>query len=99
MTIVANPRYSAHRRVVENRIQSEVDALVRRRIAECPYAYYFNRVQWTYDSGVLTLKGCVPTFYLKQMLQTVLRAINYVELIHNDVDVVSACGLSSVRTS
>ena len=37
----------------------------------------------------------VPTFYLKQILQTWLRKLDSVKQIDNQVDVVSATGLSS----
>jgi hypothetical protein len=77
--------------------RSEVDECVGKRIAACPYSFYFNRIRWRFEDGHLTLSGCVPTFYLKQVLQTLLRGIDDVESIHNDVDVVSAKGLSSVR--
>lgn len=36
---------------------------------------------------VLTLKGKVPSFYLKQMLQTVVKNIEGVQAVHNDVEV------------
>jgi len=41
------------------------------------------------------LRGRVPSFYLKQILQTWLRRLDGVEQIDNQVDVVSATGLSS----
>jgi hypothetical protein len=46
---------------------------------------------------VLIVRGSVPTFYLKQLLQTVLREIGNVSRIENRVDVVASDGLSSVR--
>jgi hypothetical protein len=46
---------------------------------------------------VLTIRGCVPTFYLKQVLQGLLRNLRGVERIDNRVDVVSPVGLSSVK--
>jgi hypothetical protein len=38
---------------------------------------------------VLTLCGKVPNFYLKQMLQTVVRGIEGVQAINNNVEVIS----------
>jgi hypothetical protein len=39
----------------------------------------------------------LPSFYLKQVLQTLLRDLDGVTRIANRVDVVSPTGLSSVR--
>jgi hypothetical protein len=75
-----------------------VCACVEERLSRCAYAYCFNRVSWYYVSGTLTLEGCVPSFYLKQMLQTMLRDIDHVERLLNEVDVVSSTGLSSERS-
>jgi len=49
-----------------------------------------------YDDG-LVVRGCVPSFYLKQVLQTALMAVDGVRWLDNQVDVVSCTGLSSVR--
>lgn len=38
---------------------------------------------------VLTLRGKVPSFYLKQMLQTVVKSIEGVQAVNNNVEVVS----------
>ena len=75
-----------------------VELLARRWLAEkCPYAFCFNQVTFSYSHGVLTLEGRLPSFYLKQVLQTLLRDLDGVTRIVNRVDVVSATGLSSVR--
>lgn len=78
-------------------LSSRVHALVKQLLSDCSYAYYFNKVTWRYDRGTLTLEGCVPTFYLKQILQTMLRDLEHVQQIANQVDVVSSTGLSSAR--
>jgi hypothetical protein len=75
-----------------------VEEIARRRLADtCPYAFCFSQVTFDYAEGVLTLSGRLPTFYLKQMLQTFLHGLAKVEQIDNRVDVVSSTGLSSVR--
>ena len=75
-----------------------VELLARRRLAEkCTYAFCFNQVTFSYSQGILTLEGRLPSFYLKQVLQTLLRDLDGVTRIVNRVDVVSATGLSSVR--
>jgi hypothetical protein len=45
--------------------------------------------------GGLVVVGTVPTFYLKQLLQSLLKDIEGVQRIVNRVDVVSSAGLSS----
>jgi hypothetical protein len=46
--------------------------------------------------GSLLLEGRLPSYYLKQVLQTALRDVPGVRRVYNFVDVVSATGLSSV---
>jgi hypothetical protein len=70
---------------------------VRQRLSACPYAYCFSRVNWRYAHGTLTLEGSVASFYLRQILQSMLRSVENVDRIANDVDVVSSTGLSSER--
>jgi hypothetical protein len=45
--------------------------------------------------GALVVEGIVPSFYLKQLLQHVLRHVRGVKRIENRVAVVNARGLSS----
>jgi len=82
---------------MEARVKSSVNISVKRRIADCCYRFVFNKVTWHYEEGCLTLRGCVPSFYLKQVLQELMRGIEQVDQIQNDVDVVSSTGLSSER--
>lgn len=53
--------------------------------------------EFQHCDGVLVVRGCVPTFYLKQVLQAVLKELEGVGWIDNQVDVVSSGGVSSVR--
>jgi hypothetical protein len=68
----------------------------RRIVANSPYfrgrADTFEFFQ--YDR-VLLVRGQVPSFYLKQVLQTLLRELPGVERVDDRVTVVSASGLSS----
>ena len=41
------------------------------------------------DENVLIVRGAVPTFYLKQLLQSALTRIDGVDRIDNRVDVIS----------
>ena len=71
---------------------------VRRRIDGCSYRIIFGNVTWHCNDGYLTLRGHVPNFYLKQVLQELLHGIGRVKLITNSVVVVSSTGMSSVRS-
>ena len=51
-----------------------------------------------YQKGKLVLMGRLPSFYLKQVLQTILRGLPGVQRIDNRVDVISATGLSSSKS-
>lgn len=75
-----------------------VEAEARRRLAEeHPHGFYFGQIRCIFDQGVLRLQGRVPTYYLKQLLQSRLADIDGVDWIDNEVDVVSSVGLSSAR--
>lgn len=73
-----------------------INRAVCQRLEACPHRFYFNRVSWKIDGGVLQLEGQVPTFHLKQILQTLLRGIEHVDRIENNVQVLSSRGLSDV---
>ena len=45
----------------------------------------------------LTLRGRLPSFYLKQLVQEAVRTRARVQRVRNMIDVVSADGVSSVR--
>jgi hypothetical protein len=51
------------------------------------------------NANVLVIRGCVPTFYLKQLLQEALKQLDGVHRIDNRVDVFASDVLSSVRWS
>ncbi|MEX1027662.1 MAG: BON domain-containing protein [Candidatus Paceibacterota bacterium] len=95
MTTMMNTHAPAKSRSAEQELQQSV----QRRLKECSYAFIFCKVTTHFEGGRLTLRGSVPSFYLKQMLQELLRDIDYVKQLHNEVDVVSANGVSSVRPS
>ena len=75
-----------------------IEGSARRCLSEnCSYAFSFRDVTFHYSNGVLTMRGRLPSFYLKQVLQTLLRDLDGVNQIDNQVDVVTSTGLSSVR--
>jgi len=55
-----------------------------------------DRFEFEQADEVLVVRGQVPSFYLKQVLQTVLGHVAGVERVENLVDVVCSDGLSSV---
>ncbi len=46
-----------------------------------------------YRDQVLTVRGRVPTYYLKQVLQTIVRDIEGVQAVDNRVEVIPSDGL------
>jgi hypothetical protein len=48
------------------------------------------------NDDVLIIRGRVPSIYLKQLLQSLLRDIKNVSRIQNNVDVVSSSGVCSI---
>jgi osmotically-inducible protein OsmY len=78
--------------------QQQVSRAVDSRLEGHSYWHVYSQVTWEYENGTLTLSGCVPSFYLKQLLQETLRDIDQVKQIDNQTDVVNSSGLSSVRT-
>ena len=73
---------------------TEVDQCVSERLRQCPYAFYYNQVSWTFGNEILTLSGCVPTLNLKDDLEKRLAGIQHVDQIVDDVDVICADGVS-----
>jgi hypothetical protein len=59
---------------------------VERRLRESSY-YYLRSIRCAFESGVITLRGRVPTFYLKQTVQSIVEKIDGVEQIVNLVEV------------
>jgi hypothetical protein len=55
-----------------------------------------DQFELTAREDLLVIRGAVPSFYLKQLLQTILRNVEGVGRVRNQVVVVSANGLSSV---
>jgi osmotically-inducible protein OsmY len=65
---------------------SPIVQAVERRLRESSY-YYLRSIRCFYESGVVTLRGRVPTFYLKQTVQSIVEKIDGVEQVVNLVDV------------
>ena len=79
-------------------LRQRVETAAKKRLAEeHPHGFYFGQVECVFEDGVLRLRGRVPTYYMKQLLQSRLANIDGVDWIDNEVDVVSSVGLSSAR--
>ena len=65
---------------------SPIVQTVERRLRESSY-YYLRSIRCFYEAGVVTLRGRVPTFYLKQTVQSIVEKIEGVEQVVNLVDV------------
>ncbi len=63
----------------------------------CHFTRHWREIRCDFEDGVLTLYGNVPSFYLKQVLQSILKDLPGIARIDNRVEVISAAGLSSVR--
>ena len=63
---------------------------IRERLNErCPHVTSFRTMTFELTEGTLVLSGTLPTYYLKQLLQTALRDIDGVQRIVNRVQVVT----------
>jgi osmotically-inducible protein OsmY len=65
---------------------AKVLELVQRRLRDSSY-YYLRTVSCAFDEGVLTLRGRVPSFYLKQTVQVIAENVEGVSQVVNLVDV------------
>jgi len=72
-------------------------AAYERVATHCHFRGRVDDFQFVQDDNVLIVRGRVPSFYLKQVLQTALMDVEGVRQIDNQVDVVCCYGLSSVR--
>jgi osmotically-inducible protein OsmY len=49
-----------------------------------------KNVSCEYREGILTLRGCLPSYYLKQMAQTAVAHLEGVRQIVNEIEVVAS---------
>jgi hypothetical protein len=63
--------------------------LAERALRSSPYLALRN-VTCDGQDGVLVLRGCLPTYYLKQVAQAVVARVDGVGQIVNEVEVVTA---------
>jgi hypothetical protein len=63
-----------------------VVAEARKQLQNSPY-YELHEVQCDYHEGVLILRGCVPSYFLKQIAQSLLIYLPSVEELDNHLKV------------
>jgi osmotically-inducible protein OsmY len=71
--------------------------LAERALRNSPYLALRN-VTCDCRDGVLTLRGCLPTYYLKQVAQAVVARLDGVRQVVNEIQVVSGA-MREVRRS
>jgi osmotically-inducible protein OsmY len=68
--------------------RSDFPEVVEAEIRDCgALRGYVNAIHVEMDDGTLTLSGQLPSYYLKQMLQTVVQRVRGVLHIRNQVEV------------
>jgi len=72
-------------------LRTDLANLVETRLHASPYLP-LRKLTCYYHEGVLTVRGRVPTFYLKQMAQTVAMNQAGVEEVNNQVSVLPPGG-------
>jgi hypothetical protein len=68
---------------------ADVAALAERLLRSHSYLALKN-VSCEYCDGVLTLRGCLPTYYLKQLAQAAVGQLDGVRHIVNDIEVTTS---------
>ena len=69
-------------------LQQAVARTAESRLRSNPYLA-LKTVSCQYSDGMLTLRGCLPSFYLKQMAQCVVGDVEGVRQVNNQIEVVS----------
>jgi osmotically-inducible protein OsmY len=70
--------------------------LAERQLRSSPYLALRN-VTCEARDGVVVLRGCLPTYYLKQMAQAVITRVEGVGQIVNEIEVVPASAVAAPR--
>ena len=74
----------------------EVSRAIQHRFEQSAYRS-LRQVRCEWRDGALTLFGEVPTFFLKQMAQTIAASVNGAVAIANQIDVTSYFSARSMR--
>jgi osmotically-inducible protein OsmY len=68
--------------------EARPEELAERRLRRNPYPALRN-ISCEYQNGVLVLRGCLPSYYLKQVAQAAVDQLEGVERIDNQIQVVT----------
>jgi osmotically-inducible protein OsmY len=63
-----------------------VQQLAERRLRESPY-YFLKQIRCEFNAGVLTLRGTVPMWQLRQFAESIVARVEGVRKIENEVEV------------
>jgi osmotically-inducible protein OsmY len=63
-----------------------VEEQAQRRLRESPY-YFLKQVSCHFEAGVLTLRGTVPLWQLRQFAESIVSRVEGVRSIENEVEV------------
>ena len=75
---------------------SQVVVEVRNKLQSSSHRFQ-DHVFCEFDGGVLRMTGRLPSFYLKQLAQSLAERVAGIEHIDNRIDVMNPVGRSSVR--
>ena len=67
--------------------QASLQAVAERALHSGPYPA-LKKLSCDYRGGVLVLRGCLPSYYLKQLAQEVVAHLEGVEGVDNQIQVV-----------
>ena len=80
--------------------EERVRQAVRERLRlSCEFHWRYSQIRVHFRDGVLQLEGVLPSFYLKQKLQTYLQGIEGVEHVRNEIKVVGTIGPEGPESS
>jgi osmotically-inducible protein OsmY len=77
----------------DRRLEQQVCAAVQQRLQHGAHARLAREISWHFQGGRLTLRGRVPNFHAKQVLQESVKNIAQVRQIRNEVEVASWAAL------
>ena len=79
-------------------VRNDLCTVVRKHLESHPhFRGRMSQVSIAQDGRTLCLTGRLPTFYLKQLVQEAVRHVPGVQNVVNQIDVVSASGISSAH--
>jgi len=88
----------AERPSTRGREKLDLSHLARQLLERHPhFCGRVSRVTIKHEERNLYLSGQLPSFYLKQLVQEAVRHLPGVDFVYNEIDVISADGVSSVR--